>query len=45
MLMGITDWTNNAGLEADDVDTLGLTLNYFINDNVPCSLSAVCLQK
>uniref|UniRef100_UPI00300A5655 OmpW/AlkL family protein n=1 Tax=Acinetobacter ursingii TaxID=108980 RepID=UPI00300A5655 len=31
---GISDWTNNAGLEADDVDTLGLTLNYFINDNV-----------
>ncbi|MFW1664736.1 OmpW/AlkL family protein [Acinetobacter ursingii] len=35
---GITEWTNNAGLEADDVDTLGLTLNYFINDNVSLQL-------
>ena len=35
---GITEWTNDAGLEADNVDTLGLTLNYFINDNVSLQL-------
>lgn len=31
---GITNWSNEAGLEADNVDTLGLTLSYFLNDKV-----------
>lgn len=35
---GISDWSNNAGLEADDVDTLGLTLSYFVNDHVSLEL-------
>lgn len=35
---GISDWSNSAGLEADDVDTLGLTLSYFVNDNVSLEL-------
>lgn len=35
---GLEQWTNNAGLEADDVDTLGLTLNYYVNDNVSLQL-------
>ena len=35
---GLEHWQNNAGLEADDVDTLGLTFNYYINDNVSLQL-------
>ncbi|MDQ9010001.1 OmpW family outer membrane protein [Acinetobacter gerneri] len=35
---GISNWTNNAGLEADDVDTLGFTLSYFANENVSLEL-------
>ncbi|AWL28467.1 OmpW family protein [Acinetobacter defluvii] len=35
---GISNWSNNAGLEADDVDTLGLTLSYFVNDKVSVEL-------
>ena len=32
-------WHNDGtGLEADDVDTLGLTFNYYINDNVSLQL-------
>jgi len=32
---GIENWQqNDAGLEVDDVDTLGLTFNYYLNDNV-----------
>ena len=34
-LQGIDQWTaENSGLEAEDVDTLGLVFNYYINDNV-----------
>ncbi len=34
-IRGLDQWTNQGtGLEADDVDTLGLTFNYYINDNV-----------
>ncbi len=35
---GISNWSNNAGLEADDVDTLGFTLSYFANENVSLEL-------
>ncbi|PZT85160.1 MAG: OmpW family protein [Acinetobacter sp.] len=35
---GLEQWNDNAGLEADDVDTLGLTLNYYVNDNVSLQL-------
>ncbi|OTG67903.1 hypothetical protein B9T25_07950 [Acinetobacter sp. ANC 4470] len=36
---GLDQWTQNGtGLEAEDVDTLGLTLNYYINDNVSLQL-------
>lgn len=32
---GLESWQNaGTGLEADDVDTLGLTLSYYVNDNV-----------
>lgn len=34
-IQGIENWQQNeAGLEVDDVDTLGLTFNYYLNDNV-----------
>lgn len=34
-LQGIDRWTaQGTGLEAEDVDTLGLTFNYYLNDNV-----------
>lgn len=34
-LQGIDHWTaQGTGLEAEDVDTLGLTFNYYLNDNV-----------
>jgi outer membrane protein len=34
-IYGIDQWTQQgAGLEAEDVDTLGLTFNYYLNDNV-----------
>jgi len=34
-VQGIENWQqNDAGLEVDDVDTLGLTFNYYLNDNV-----------
>lgn len=35
---GISNWSNDAGLEADDVDTLGFTLSYFVNDSVSLEL-------
>lgn len=36
---GLEHWQSaGTGLEADDVDTLGLTLNYYINDNVSLQL-------
>ncbi|MGE8542506.1 OmpW/AlkL family protein [Acinetobacter sp. ANC 3813] len=32
---GLDSWqADGTGLEADDVDTLGLTFNYYVNDNV-----------
>jgi outer membrane protein len=32
---GIENWQqNDAGLEVDDADTLGLTFNYYLNDHV-----------
>lgn len=35
LLRGIDQWeAQGTGLEADDVDTLGLTFNYYINDHV-----------
>lgn len=34
-IYGIDHWVQNgSGLEAEDVDTLGLTFNYYVNDNV-----------
>ena len=36
---GLEEWqSQNTGLEAEDVDTLGLTLSYYINDNVSLQL-------
>ncbi|ENV34040.1 OmpW/AlkL family protein [Acinetobacter gerneri] len=36
---GLESWQNaGTGLEADDVDTLGLTLSYYVNDNVSLQL-------
>ena len=35
---GITQWSDKAGLEADDADTLGITLSYYANDNVSIEL-------
>ncbi|MNY89781.1 outer membrane protein W [compost metagenome] len=35
---GLEQWTSAAGLEAEDVDTLGLMVNYYINDNVSIQL-------
>ena len=36
---GLESWqANDAGLEVEDVDTLGLTFNYYINDNVSLQL-------
>ena len=38
-LYGLAGWTaEGTGLEAEDVDTLGLTLSYYINDNVSLQL-------
>ena len=31
---GLSAWTSNAGLEVEDVDTLGLMLTYNVNENV-----------
>ncbi|OAL80408.1 hypothetical protein AY606_15425 [Acinetobacter sp. SFB] len=34
-IQGLEHWSSaGTGLEADDVDTLGLTFNYYINDNI-----------
>ncbi|WP_228145791.1 OmpW/AlkL family protein [Acinetobacter sp. ANC 5054] len=34
-IQGLESWQSaNTGLEADDVDTLGLMFNYYVNDNV-----------
>lgn len=39
IINGLDSWqAQNTGLEADDVDTLGLTFNYHINDNVSLQL-------
>lgn len=36
---GLDQWRNQGtGLEANDVDTLGLTFNYYVNDNVSLQL-------
>ncbi|MEG1709803.1 MAG: OmpW family outer membrane protein [Acinetobacter sp.] len=36
---GLDSWqSGGTGLEADDVDTLGLTFNYYLNDNVSLQL-------
>ena len=35
---GISNWSDQAGLEADDTDTLGLTFSYFVNANVSLEL-------
>ena len=38
-LNGLGSWTQQgSGLEADDVDTLGLMVNYYVNDNVSLQL-------
>jgi outer membrane protein len=35
---GIANWTSNAGLEVEDVDTLGLMFTYNVTDNVAVQL-------
>lgn len=35
---GLSTWTSNAGLEVEDVDTLGLMLTYNINENIALQL-------
>ena len=37
-ISGISDYTAAAGMEAENTDTLGLTLSYFVNDNVSLEL-------
>ncbi|GLG83314.1 membrane protein [Acinetobacter calcoaceticus] len=37
---GVSSWENNAGLEADNADTLGLTVSYFVKDNISLELMA-----
>ncbi|MDS7928293.1 OmpW family outer membrane protein [Acinetobacter sp. V102_4] len=37
-ISGISNWSNDAGLEADNVDTLGLTVNYFLTDKTSLEL-------
>ena len=37
-ITGISDYTADGGMEIDDTDTLGLTLSYFVNDNVSLEL-------
>ena len=31
---GLEHWNSNAGLEADNIDTLGIVFDYYLNDNV-----------
>ncbi|SEM06721.1 OmpW/AlkL family protein [Acinetobacter sp. DSM 11652] len=31
---GLSNWTENAGLKPKDGDTLGLMINYYVNDNI-----------
>lgn len=42
---GLEQWASAAGLEAEDVDTLGLVVNYYINDNVSIQLIGGIPQK
>ena len=37
-ISGISDYTATGGMEAENTDTLGLTLSYFVNDNVSLEL-------
>ncbi|MCY1160839.1 OmpW family protein [compost metagenome] len=37
-ITGISDYTADGGMEIADADTLGLTLSYFVNDNVSLEL-------
>ncbi|WP_374666008.1 OmpW family protein [Acinetobacter sp.] len=37
-ITGISDYTAEGGMEVEDADTLGLTLSYFVNDNVSLEL-------
>lgn len=37
-ITGISDYTSSGGMEAENTDTLGLTLSYFVNDNVSLEL-------
>ncbi|MEB3790506.1 OmpW/AlkL family protein [Acinetobacter sp. IK40] len=37
-ISGIENWQSDAGLEADDIDTLGLMFDYYVNDNVSLKL-------
>ena len=37
-ITGISDYTAAGGMEAENTDTLGLTLSYFVNDNVSLEL-------
>lgn len=33
-IYGLSNWTSNAGIEVEDIDTLGLMLDYYVNENV-----------
>lgn len=37
-ISGIENWQSNAGLEAEDLDTLGLMFDYYLNDHVSLKL-------
>ncbi|WP_442881026.1 OmpW/AlkL family protein [Acinetobacter sp.] len=37
-ISGISDYTSSGGMQVEDTDTLGLTLSYFVNDNVSLEL-------
>lgn len=33
-ISGLSSWNSNAGIEVEDIDTLGLMLDYYVNENV-----------
>lgn len=33
-IYGLSNWNSNAGLEVEDIDTLGLMIDYYVNENV-----------
>nr|WP_228259981.1 OmpW family outer membrane protein [Acinetobacter sp. ANC 4779] len=37
-IYGLSSWNSNAGIEVEDIDTLGLMLDYYVNENVSLQL-------